>query len=93
MKKRYTNVIHVKSKLNFHKNNYHSDTRFTWKCDICTRILATKYELKRHIRQVHENANNKPFACDSCDMTFKSRTYLEAHQKAIHENHRYECNL
>ena len=77
--------------MTHHKKTYHSDTRFTWKCDICTKILGTKYDLKRHIREVHENVTIKPFACESCDMTFRTKQYLEAHQKAIHEDQRYQC--
>ena len=53
-----------------------------FKCDDCNDSFARKYDLKTHIKIVHER---KWFRCYRCVQTFSSQQNMEKHIKRLHD--------
>jgi uncharacterized Zn-finger protein len=47
------------------------------KCQICNKILSSRYHLKEHIENVHEKIKN--FSCTQCPKTFYRKYHLASH--------------
>jgi hypothetical protein len=67
-----------------------------FKCDFedCEYTCALSGNLKRHIKQIHDNI--KDFECDfeDCKYTCSTNSILQQHIKRIHDKIKdYECNL
>jgi hypothetical protein len=58
-------------------------------CPQCTYQSASKRNLQRHIRTVHEK--RKDFECSVCHKKFGQAGSLQRHQEAVHAFVRYEC--
>jgi uncharacterized Zn-finger protein len=52
------------------------------KCQICNKVLSSKYELKRHAEAFHEN--KKKFSCDQCPKAFYRKSELTRHITYCH---------
>jgi KRAB domain-containing zinc finger protein len=58
-------------------------------CPICSKILATKYTLRKHVRD-----HNQTFKCKYCDKLFGDQTRLKAHIRYYHENtNSFKCEF
>jgi len=75
LKDHYLSVHNLKRK---EEGFVQADREF--ECDICFRVLADAYKLKRH-RAIHTGEYN--FACQLCDRKFYAKDQLERHM-AIH---------
>ena len=49
-------------------------------CEICGKLVKSKYSLKSHVKLVHEK-NGAYFPCDKCGKVLKSKGSLEYHSK------------
>ena len=52
------------------------------KCSTCNATFLKRYNLKRHIEQVHED--KRPYECTECDKKFKKRDHLKSHFSRAH---------
>lgn len=64
-----------------------------FKCIICGKIFLKKYNLKRHLLNLHNiRESTKPpintgsFSCDKCDQKFKRKDILLRHSKRMHSS-------
>ena len=66
------------------KNNSDSGTKKIGArtCPNCFRLFKTRYSLKRHIEQVHEN--KRKFECLKCERMFCTKGSLDYHRKLKH---------
>ena len=54
-------------------------------CPHCSKVLAKKCTLSRHIEQVHLNLQiHKPAKCEECGKVFSKKGHLDRHIKTIH---------
>ena len=59
-----------------HMRNVHLDKTEKFQCDICQASFDYKYNLKRHVKQVHENFS---FKCQECSAAYTQKYKLEKH--------------
>ena len=62
------------------------------RCASCEKFFKGKYQLKRHIKTVHDEAH--AFSCTWCGMKFSRQDYMSKHLKAgLNENDeiKYRC--
>ncbi|KAJ3005481.1 hypothetical protein HKX48_000651, partial [Thoreauomyces humboldtii] len=57
----------------------HSDLR-PFSCDICTATFRRKFDLRRHMRSLH-NQGDKPYTCDLCGLGFTRSDTLRRHRE------------
>ncbi|XP_021967185.1 zinc finger protein 560 [Folsomia candida] len=69
-----------KGRIKTHINHYHLTD---FRCNICSKKLATEKNLAAHVLSVHERAVNIP--CDICDKPFTTRTAMLRHRWS-HQN-------
>ena len=64
-------------------------------CSICKAILTNEWNLRDHIRRIHQPNNKKiSVQCEKCDKTFYTKQTLRIHLKWIHEKReKVECHL
>jgi KRAB domain-containing zinc finger protein len=55
-----------------------------FKCTLCSKTFAHKFNLHTHVRSVHEKL--KPFRCDQCDNVFSLKRDLSRHQTVHNKN-------
>jgi len=55
----------------------------SYKCELCEKILQSKYNLKRHNLAVHKDTRIL-YGCDECDKNFTSITNYRRHKIMIH---------
>lgn len=53
----------------------------TFQCDLCAKILASKFNLKRHL-QLHYHKDE--FSCIFCFKKFSALKYLKVHEEETH---------
>ena len=61
-------------------------------CNQCLKILGTKYSLRRHVKQMHENEGR--FQCTICQKSFSAKGSLDYHSRvkhAISEDLAFRC--
>jgi uncharacterized Zn-finger protein len=80
--------------LNKHIKNVHHNVKRSQKfpCLECGKLLCSKFNLKIHIRQVHERELN--FECGECDKMFFSKHARDLHagvHKLLEERDRFCC--
>uniref|UniRef100_A0A7S1TLB1 C2H2-type domain-containing protein n=1 Tax=Erythrolobus australicus TaxID=1077150 RepID=A0A7S1TLB1_9RHOD len=60
-------------------------------CSLCDSSFSLKYNLNKHIKNVHEH--QRPFKCPSCPMTFQQKNHQVKHVATVHENIRpFKCD-
>ncbi|XP_070200631.1 zinc finger protein 708-like [Littorina saxatilis] len=64
-----------------------ADTKFSYDCSICGKVLANSQTLKRHKIYVH--SDSRPFPCSQCSMRFKNRKHLKDHIAFVHNDERH----
>ena len=52
-------------------------------CKICNKKFAKMYNLKQHIKAVHEG--KKPFDCNICEDSFSSKGNMKTHIEIVHD--------
>ena len=62
--------------------NGNSEAENDLSCPKCFKIMRTKFTLRRHICQVHEN--KQKFKCSYCDRSFCAKFSLTYHIKKVH---------
>lgn len=61
-------------------------------CEQCSAVFNRRFNLNKHIRNVHENIRN--FPCTTCGELFLQKSHLSAHILAVHEKSRpFQCDL
>merc|ERR1712166_240247 len=71
-----------KAKLSNHIFNCHS--QFT--CDICNKVIANPYDLKRHKLSVHKDTTGV-WLCESCPKSaFFTKSKFDRHMKENHSS-------
>ena len=67
----------------------------SYDCEICGNKYSTKYILKKHVWNVHED--RKTHQCQNCENSFKTASGLEYHIKVVHhggkENYCAICDI
>ena len=67
----------------------------SYNCEICGNKYSTKYILKKHVWNVHED--RKTHQCQNCENSFKTASGLEYHIKVVHhggkENYCAICDI
>ena len=58
-------------------------------CMKCNKAFDTKWQLKCHIKNVHEGYKYK---CNNCEKEYKSLGSLVLHKKSVHLGITYKCN-
>ena len=62
-----------------------------YKCEVCEKSFGSKVNRRRHVRLIHENADNvTPVTCTICEKTFRGKFYLKKHISLVHDNVRKE---
>ena len=63
-----------------------------FQCEKCENTFTLDYNLKRHIKHVHQKILD--FRCENCSFKTSSRQSLNDHIKAIHDMIRdFKCEL
>ncbi|KAL4232727.1 hypothetical protein ACF0H5_007415 [Mactra antiquata] len=79
-------MTNVKSNLNRHVKEMHSDVRY--QCPICKKTYKGKHNAKMHEILAHSNQ----IKCDKCDKKFSSLSGLRNHSKSAHRKESlYKC--
>ena len=68
------------SDLGKHVRTHNSEK--IYECNECYKRFSKKYNLKMHIKGVHQE--ERPFKCTICPKAFKRKAHLQAHLKKIH---------
>ena len=55
-----------------------------FQCEICYKMLSNKYNLKIHIRDVHEDSFEGGVICEYCNKTFSTKSSLRTHINNYH---------
>ena len=71
-----------KKALYDHTKLVHSETKVTYSCEICGKVLRDKYKLKYHM-MVHSEKRN--FKCSQCSVEFKGAENLRKHVLKFHK--------
>ena len=67
----------------------HDDSK-ELKCNICSKVFSSKFNLRRHIRT---HTGEKPFACKVCDKKFALKCYLTLHEAIHSEVKPFKCTI
>ena len=86
-------MIHMK---HFHKNEQKIKTkndqlntvteykcRKPWQCELCNKILCSKYTLKLHMETIHEKKTK--FQCHICNRCFAHKASMQYHIDSFHK--------
>ena len=68
---------------------YDENSELTHKCSLCDKAFLHKYNIKRHMKLVHDGV--KPFDCEYCGKSFGTKEILNRHIKKVHENDNKNC--
>ena len=71
-----------KKALYDHTKLVHSESKVTYACEICGKVLRDKYKLKYHM-MVHSEKRN--FECSHCSVEFKGSENLRKHVQKFHK--------
>ena len=74
--------VGIKEELTEGNNEKSRVDKNSHKCSTCNAIFLKRYNLKRHIEQVHED--KRPYECTECDKKFKKRDHLKSHFSRAH---------
>ena len=86
------NIADLKQEMKSTKNSEDIciPERDRYNCDKCERNFKYNKDLRRHIRNVHDNVR---YNCDKCGKTFSQNSHLNRHIQSIHENLReFNCD-
>ena len=74
-----------------HKLSVH-EGRKDFKCEICNHSTVSKYNLKAHMKQIHENIK---YECSMCESQYTSKTALSNHIAKVHTKtcKEYKCHI
>ena len=62
------------------------------KCKLCEYIADYKYQLEKHITDIH--GKNSKFSCDQCEFKTGYKKYLMQHRKGVHERTKvFTCSI
>ena len=75
--KEHTEYLDIKYKKCTKKPEDHDESVKIYKCHKCTRHFHKEWNLKLHIKNVHEDLQK--FKCDSCDSGFRTPGRLNKH--------------
>ena len=59
-------------------------------CQICSKVITNKYNLKLHMRT---HSDERPFSCEVCPKTFKTKQYLSLHMRLHTGDERFTCEI
>jgi len=69
-----------------------SQTERRYHCGKCNTSFALKYNLTKHVRNVHQR--RRPFSCELCPATFQQKNHMVKHTLTVHEHQRpFQCKL
>ena len=63
----------------------------THPCEICGKVLKTKYSLKLHVKLMHEKVAGQ-FPCDECGKVLKTKATLEYHKRVHAGEYPFRCD-
>jgi hypothetical protein len=87
-------IFQSESEMKIHKEYQHNDEvsrTEIHQCRICKTSCKTKYKLKRHIDEKHNNP--MPFKCEVCLRTYARKEHLKRHRISSHESTKYICEV
>lgn len=73
-----TKSFSLKSTLQNHNKNKHSDMKEMYPCTVCWKAFSSKHAVITHTL-IH--SNSRPFKCEYCTTTFRTRGHLKIHQQ------------
>ncbi|KAL0278988.1 UNVERIFIED_CONTAM: hypothetical protein PYX00_000644 [Menopon gallinae] len=83
-----------KSKLERHKNSHLNMKWFKCLYEACDKMFTTLYNLRQHLKSVHEKAEQFVCSVSDCNAAFHNQRSLDLH-KATHTNleRSYSCDI
>lgn len=86
----YCNKPYTSHRMKSHIKTH--DTTFSWKCDICGKMIKNRLTMLSHKRS-HETKWLK-YPCEDCGKVFKTNASLKIHIKSVHLNIRdFPCDI
>jgi uncharacterized Zn-finger protein len=84
-------TFNCSSGLDHHMLTHAPPTDKPFKCKVCMKAFAKKYNLNVHIR-VH--SGERPYVCSKCGKTYSTRSNLSTHMNSAHRDEkRHHCDL
>ncbi|XP_041475977.1 zinc finger protein 91-like [Lytechinus variegatus] len=78
-----------KSFLSKYDHNFHMDWHAEkFKCEMCGKLLSSRYTLESHIKCVH---NKLKYPCHLCEKVFANEKYLKLHIEDHELGRKYKC--
>ena len=77
-------ILHSQEHWTNHQNEAHSEAP-SIRCDQCNKNYSTVYELKRHVKEVHDKGG-KVFQCSLCNSKFSRKYNCRDHLKKKHQS-------
>ena len=65
------------------------DKMTRYQCNQCKSTRATKYSLKRHIKNIHEG---ELYPCNKCEYKATEKGSLKVHISGVHNGGKIKCN-
>ena len=72
-----------------HKKLVHNGIK-EYECSLCPHASQNSYDLKRHVRRMHDKIRNEE-KCNQCERTFTEQRYLKYHVESVHDNIKTVC--
>ena len=64
------------------------------KCELCGKVVATNEILKKHLKAVHSDRQEKPHVCPECNFKAKEPRKLKYHIKTVHlKIQSFKCDI
>ncbi|RWS21276.1 zinc finger protein OZF-like protein, partial [Leptotrombidium deliense] len=82
-RQRGPNIDYSEIDLHIKRTKTNSVERF--KCNLCNKVLQSKYAARLHIRQVH--LNEETYACKLCEQKYRKYVALKQHIESVHKNY------
>ena len=58
-------------------------------CNKCDAVFRYRYNLKVHVKSIHEGVR---YDCNQCDSRFTRQSSLRMHKQSLHREVKYDCN-
>jgi hypothetical protein len=78
--------------VNIHIRSVH-DKVMSAQCNECSRMFRNNFEMKRHVKEVHEGVKES-HKCSFCQKIFSKKHSLKRHVSTVHDKFKpYQCDV